>query len=370
LLAIQHGSAQNRVDGARLSLSRALAGHAGADPATQGVKERNMKPVARVLFALAIVTLLAGAPRAAAETTSKLPRIAYVWLASEGPSAPYTDAFRERMGQLGWTDGRTFVLEFRDAHGSLTELDAIMQALVQSKVDIIVAMCTPEGLSARKFTNTIPIVMAATGDPVAAGLAESFARPGGNVTGISGMMLELSAKRVGLMKEAFPKIKQVTAFWNPVRTDNRIEVKTMQDAGSRLAINVQSVEVRTHVELAAQLDAIGWDGTQAILTTGDTLVTSERATIAERAAKLGLPAIYDDRVYVEAGGIMSYGPNVRNMHRRAADFVDRILKGAKPADLPFEQPTKFELIVNNKAAKALGMTIPQSVLLQADEVIE
>jgi len=317
-----------------------------------------------------MVVLFTGLSSAAAQTASKLPRVAYVWLASEGPSAPYADAFRDRMGQLGWADGRTFALEVRDAHGSLTELDAIMQALVQSKVDIIVAMCTPEGLSARKFTTTIPIVMAATGDPVAAGLAESFGRPGGNVTGVSGLMLELSAKRVALLKESFPKINQVTAFWNPVRTDNRIEVKTMQDAGARLALNVQSVEVRTHVELASQLDAIGWDGTQAIMTTGDTLVTSERYTFVDRAAKLRLPAIYDDRVYVEAGGLMSYGPNVRNMHRKAADFVDKILKGAKAGDLPFEQPTKFELIVNKKAAKALGLAFPQSVLLQADEVIE
>ena len=328
-----------------------------------------MKFVSHVLFALAFLALLAGAPDAAAQTAPKLPRIAYVWLASEGPSAPYADAFNERMRQLGWNDGSNFVLEYRDARGSLTELDAIMQALVQSKVDLIVAMCTPEGVSARKFTSTIPIVMAATGDPVAAGLAQSFAKPGFNVTGVSGLILELSAKRVGLLKEAFPKISQVTAFWNPVRVDNRIEVKTMQDAGTRLAINIQSTEVRTLVELAAQLDAIGWDGTQAILTTGDTLVGSERFTITERVAKLRLPAIYDDRAYVEAGGVMSYGPNVRDMHRRAADFVDRILKGAKPADLPFEQPTKFEFIINNKAAKALGMTIPQSVLVQADELI-
>jgi putative ABC transport system substrate-binding protein len=329
-----------------------------------------MRRSSRAMFALVILIILISVPDVTAQRQSKLPRVAYVWLASEGPSAPYTDAFRERMGQLGWIDGKTFVLEHRDAHGSMTELDAIMQGLVQSKVDLIVAMCTPEGLSARKFTTTIPIVMAATGDPVAAGLAESFARPGGNVTGVSGMMLELSAKRVALLKEAYPNISQVTAFWNPVRPDNRTEVKTMQDAGTRLAINIQSTEVRTHVELAAQLDAIGWDGTQAILTTGDTLVTSERFAIAERAAKLRLPAIYEDRIYVEAGGVMSYGPNVRNMHRRAAEFVDRILKGAKPADLAFEQPTKFEFIINNKAAKALGMTIPQSVLVQADEVIQ
>src|SRR5438067_4177860 len=244
-----------------------------------------MKIVLRAVMSLASIVLLAAAPGAIAQPAPKLPRVAYVWLFSEGPSGPYSESFRDRMGQLGWIDGKNFVLEHRDAHGNPAELDAIMDALVQSKVDVIVAMCTPEGLSARKFTTTIPIVMAATGDPVAAGLAESFARPGGNVTGVSGMMLELSAKRVALLKEAFPHISQVTAFWNPVRSDNRIEVRTMQDAGTRLAINIQSTEVRTHVELAAQLDAIGWDGTQAILTTGDTLVTSERFQIAERAAR-------------------------------------------------------------------------------------
>ena len=240
--------------------------------------------------------------------------------------APYPDAFRERMTQLGWVDGRNVQTEYRDAHGSMTELDAIMQNLVESKVDIIVAMCTPEGVSARKFTRTIPIVMAATGDPVAAGLVETLARPGGNVTGVSGMVLELSAKRVEILKSAFPRISHVTALWNPGRPDNRAEVKTMQEAGNRVGVNVHSTEVRTRVELASKLDALGWDGTQAILTTGDTLVAAERNAITDRATRLRLPAIYDDRVFVEAGGLMSYGPNVRDMHRKAADYVDNVLR--------------------------------------------
>ncbi len=171
------------------------------------------------------------------------------------------------------------------------------------------------------------------------------------------------------MKSAFPQISQVTALWNPGRPDNRVEVKTMQDAGNRVGLNVQSTEVRTHVELVSQLDAIGWDGTQAIVTTGDTLVAAERHAITDRATKLRLPAINDDRVFVEAGGLMSYGPNVREMHRRAADYVDKILKGTKPANLPIEQPSKFELLINARTAQALGVTIPQTVLLQADEVI-
>jgi putative ABC transport system substrate-binding protein len=329
-----------------------------------------MKFNLRAIVALATVALAAASSGAAAPPVSKLPRVAYVWLFSEGPSGPYADSFRERMGQLGWVDGKTFLLEHRDAHGNPTELDAIMDALVKSKVDVIVAMCTPEGLSAKKFTSTIPIVMAATGDPVAAGLAQSLARPGGNVTGVSGLQLELSAKRVALLKETVPKLTQATALWNPARPENRLEVKAMQDAGARLGVKVQSSEVRSRDELATQLDAIGWDGTQAILNSGDAILASQRRAIVDRAAKLRLPALYEDRIYVESGGLMSYGANVRDMHRRAADYVDKILKGAKPSDLPFEQVSKFQLVVNQKTAKALGLTIPRAILLQADEVIK
>ena len=329
-----------------------------------------MKIVLRAALSLASIVLLAAALGTAAQPAPKLPRVAYVWLFSEGPSGPYAESFRERMGQLGWIDGKNFVLEHRDAHGNPKELDAIMEALVQSKVDLIVAMCTPEGLSAKKFTSTIPIIMAATGDPVAAGLAQSLARPGGNVTGVSGLVLELSAKRVGLLKETVPRLTQATALWNPARPENRLEVKVMQDAGAQVGVKVQSSEVRSRDELAIQLDAIGWDGTQAIVSSGDAMLASARRAIVDRTAKLRLPAAYEDRVYVEAGGLMSYGPNVRDMHRRAADYVDKILKGAKPGDLPFVQPTKFELVVSRKTAKALGITIPRNILLQADEVIE
>src|SRR3990172_4102843 len=317
----------------------------------------------RVSIALGTVVLFAVAMSAAAQTTSKLPRVAYVWLFSDGPSAPYPESFRERMAQLGWIDGRNFVMERHDAHGVAAELDAIMKQLVESKVDVILAMCTPEALSAMKFTSTIPIIVAATGDAVKAGLIQSMARPGGNVTGLSAMSLPLSTKRVALLKEAFPKLKQATVLWNSARPDNAEEVKTMQEAGKRLGIKVQSREVRTRVELATQLDSMSWDGTQSILNAGDSLVSAERRAIVNRAAQLRLPALYEDRIFVEAGGLMSYGPNMRLMHRRAADYVDKVLKGAKPNDLPFEQPTKFELVLNQKAAKALGVTFPRIVLL-------
>jgi putative ABC transport system substrate-binding protein len=231
-------------------------------------------------------------------------------------------------------------------------------------------MCTPEALSAKKFTSTIPIVVAATGDPVKAGLAQSMSHPGGNVTGVSAMSLPLSAKRVDLLKQTFPKLTQTTVLWNPSRPDNTPEVKTMQEAAARVGLKFQSDEVRSRDELTVKLDAIGWDGTQSLLNSGDSLLASEARVIAERANKLKIPALFEDRYFVEMGGLMSYGPDMRQLHRRAADYVDKILKGAKPGDLAIEQPTKFELVISKKAAKALGVTIPATVLLQADEVIE
>jgi len=329
-----------------------------------------MQTDARVTIAIVAIALSAAWSSAAAQPATKVPRIAYVWLFSQGPSAPYGDAFRERMSELGYVEGRTIQSEYLDAGGNGAKLDAIMEKLVRDKVDIIVAMCTPEALAAKKFTTTIPIVVAATGDPVKAGLVQSMANPGGNITGVSAMSLPLSAKRVDLLKQAFPNLTQTTVLWNPVRPDNTPEVVTMREAATRLGLKFQSDEVRSRDELAVKLDAISWDGTQSLLNSGDSLVSSESRTIAERAAKLKIPALFEDRYYVEMGGLMSYGPNYRKLHRRAADYVDKILKGAKPGDLAIEQPTKFELVINKKAAKALGVTIPATVLLQADEVIE
>jgi putative ABC transport system substrate-binding protein len=329
-----------------------------------------MQTAARVMMAIVAFALAATSLPAASQPATKVPRIAYVWLFGQGPSAPYADAFRERMSELGYVEGKTIQSEYIDAGGSGAKLDAIMEGLVRDKVDIIVAMCTPEALSAKKFTTTIPVIMAATGDPVKAGLVTSMAHPGGNITGVSAMSLQLSAKRVDLLKQTFPKLTQTTVLWNPARPDNTPEVKAMQEAAAKLGLKFQSDEIRSRDELAVKLEAIGWDGTQSLLNSGDPLLGSEARMIAERAAKLKIPALFEDRYFVEMGGLMSYGPNFRNMHRRAADYVDKVLKGAKPGDLAIEQPTKFELVINKRTAKALGMTIPTTVLLQADEVIE
>jgi putative ABC transport system substrate-binding protein len=318
---------------------------------------------------MTFAALAAMAPLVTSSAQKPAPRIAYVYLFKEGPTAPFLEAFRDRMRELGWVDGQNVHIESRDALGSQDKLAVIMRELVDSQVDVIVAMCTPEAKVAKRMTNTIPIVMAATGDPVVAGLAQSFSHPGGNVTGVSSMLVELSAKRLELLKAAFPSVTRATIFWNPERPDNTPEVNAMVDAGKQLGVQVQSRPVRTAEELATELDAMQSGATQALLNAGDPMIGGQEARLIAFAATHRLPALFEERSFVDAGGLMSYGPNFPRQHRRAADYVDRILKGAKPGDLPIEQPTTFEFVINLKTAKALGFTIAPSVLLRADEVI-
>jgi len=297
-------------------------------------------------------------------------RVAYVYIFKEGPSAPQVSAFRARMGQLGWTEGQNYALDVRDADGDFDRLNAIMKELVDAKVDVIVAACTPEGKAAAKHTSTIPIVLAATGDPVMAGLVKSLARPGGNITGVSAMLLELSAKRLALLKEAFPKVARATILWNPGRPDNEPEVRTMQEAGRSLGITLESQPVRTRAELADFLDLMPSTKTEALMNAGDTLIGgAQMESIVAAAAKMRIPALYEAREWVDRGGLMSFGPNFPGLHARAAEYVDKILRGAKPGDLPFEQPSRFEFVVNLKTAQAMGWTIPPSLLARADDVI-
>jgi ABC-type uncharacterized transport system, periplasmic component len=325
----------------------------------------------RVLaFFLGIALVLAAGAPATAQTSRKIPRVAYVYIFKEGPSAPFAKAFIGRLRELGWVDGRNITVEVRDAEGDPKKLADIMRALVESNVDVIVAACTPEAKAAVAFTKTIPIVMAATGDPVAAGLASSLARPGGNVTGVSAMLLDLSAKRLEILKQAFPGVTHATVLWNPARPDNRPEVAAMQAAAASLGVSLDSQEVRTQRELADTLDLLAVSGTQAILNAGDTLISNQAPHLIAFAAKQRIPALYENRQFVDDGGLMSFGPNFPALHRRAADYVDKILRGAKPGDMPIEQPTKFELVINMNTAKALGLAIPQSVALRADEVIQ
>lgn len=296
----------------------------------------------------------------------RIPRVGYVYIFKEGPSRPFVLDFEDRMKALGWINGQTYTLEVRDADGDMDKLAAMTRELVESRVDVIVAACTPEGRVAARFTRTIPIVMAATGDPVAAGLVASLAHPGGNITGSSGMMLEMSAKRLALLKEAFPKVTRAAILWNPARPDNKPEMEAMQAAGQALGIQLESVPVRTRPEID---DVLGLLKTDALLNAGDPLVSSKAGAIVDYAMKARIPGLFESREFVDRGGLMSFGPNFPELHRRAADYVDRILRGAKPGDLPIEQPSRFEFIVNLKTAKQMGWTIPQSVLGRADQVI-
>ena len=323
---------------------------------------------AKLPFA-ALATLLVVSLAVSAQESKHVPRIAYVYLYKLGPSGPFASAFEDRLRELGWVDGRTINIEYKDAQGDGEKLAAIMQELAESRVDLIVATCTPEARAAKKATTTIPVVVAATGDPVKSGLVASWARPGGNITGVSASLLDLSAKRMQVLKEVAPNVKRATALWNPIRGDNAIEVQVMQDAARKLGIELQSQQVRDREEMEVALDAMTKDGTQAFAVEGDPYVYTYASHLIEFASRQRLPAIYDNRLFADSGGLVSYGPNLPSLHRRAAEYVDKILKGAKPADLPFEQPSKFELVINLKAAKALGLTVPRSVLLRADEVI-
>jgi putative ABC transport system substrate-binding protein len=322
----------------------------------------------KLLAAASLLILALGAGDSLAQ--SKPMRVAYVWMFKTGPSAPFSKPFKARLDELGWKDGQNLRFEEHDANGDPKRLAAIMDELARTKVDVIVAMCTPEASAARKATSTIPIVVTAAGDLVAAGLAASYQRPGGNITGMSGILDELSAKRVELLRSSFPKVKVATILWNPQRPDNAVEVATIQATARKLGSEVRSVQVRTREELATALEMLEVDGTQALLNTGDTLLSSSIAQLVAREKQLKLPAVWGERAFPENGGLMSYGPDHVELQRGAAEYTDRILRGEKPGDLPIRQPTRFELIVNQKVARERGWQLPASVMVMADEVID
>jgi putative ABC transport system substrate-binding protein len=315
------------------------------------------------------VSAAIGSRMAMAQPAKSVPHVAYVYLYKDGPSRPMEHAFIQRMAELGWVNGQTVSITIHNAGGDPQKLAAIMRELVDSKVDVIVGACTPETKAAQKATSTIPIVVAATGDPVAAGVAASLARPGGNVTGVSGMWLDQSAKRISLLKELVPSIKRASVIWNPERPDNKIEVDAMATAARSLGIQLDSLQVRTAVELSDTLEMLPTTRPQGLLNAGDALVNGNFPRIIDYLNRAKLPAVFEDRYFVDLGGLMSYGPSLPEMHIWAAEYVDKILKGAKPADLPFRQPSKFELVINMQAAKKLGIAIPRSLLVRADEVI-
>jgi putative ABC transport system substrate-binding protein len=303
---------------------------------------------------------------------AKVPRIGYLEpIIPQNDSSRFLEDFRQGLRELGYVEGKNLQLEVRWGQGKLETLPSLAAELVRLKVDVIVAVTSPSVLAASRATRTIPIVMPVSSDPVGDGLVTSLARPGGNITGLSMMTPELGEKRLQLLKEAFPNLSRpIAVLWNPDYVGMVARFRQAQGAAPSVGMGVRSVEVRDSRELERALETMDRDRPDALLPLVDPLTFSQRFRIVEFAAQEHLPAIYETSQFVDAGGLMSYGPNTDDMVRRAAGYVDKILKGAKPGDLPIEQPEKFELVINLKSAKTLGVTIPRSVLVQADRVIE
>jgi putative ABC transport system substrate-binding protein len=318
-----------------------------------------------VVLALMLVSLTAEAQQA-----GKIPRIGYLVLAPlvDPPSAERA-AFVDGLRGLGYIAGRNLIIEYRSAAWSRELLPPLAAELVDLRVDLILAAGPQATQAAREATQKIPIVMIA-GSPMESGLVASLARPGGNVTGFSTNMPELGGKRLELLHEAVPRASRVSVIWNPGNPAATSEWKATQAAARTLGMKLESVEVRGAEEFRAVLSKMSQHRPPAVVMIDDTLTTTYREIFAEFALKNRLPAIMASRAFAESGGLMSYGTTTSDLFRRAAGQVDRILKGANPADLPVEQPTKFESVINLKTAKALGLTIPQSILLRADQIIE
>jgi putative ABC transport system substrate-binding protein len=323
------------------------------------------------------VTLLGGAaiawPLAArAQQPERMRRIGVLQgLAESDPEWPRRfGAFKQRLQELGWNEGRSVAFEFRFADEKPERLPALAAELVQANIDVILTNAAQPIEAARKATSTVPIVMASVGDALGAGYVASLARPGGNVTGLTLVATDQSAKRLQLVKEIVPNLVRVAVLWNGNASGHRLQLQEMERANPGLGIVLQSLPIRNVDEIDAGLQAAVQANAQAIVTMDDPVVQSQRERIVAFAMRQRLPVMSEFRPATEAGALMSYGPNQIDLWRRAADYVDKILKGAKPADIPVEQPTKFELVINLKTAKALGITIQPGVLAIADEVIE
>ena len=300
-----------------------------------------------------------------AQQPVKIPRIGVL-----AGGAPNHHAFRQGLSERGYVEGRTITIEWRDVEGKLDRLPDVAAELVRLKVDVIVVSSNPAVIALKQATQTIPIVMANVGDPVGAGFVAGLAKPGGNITGLSNQHEETSGKRLGLLKEVNPKISHVAVLRNPSIPTHSVLWRETQTAATALGVKALAVDFRSHDDFESAFGTMIRGRTDALVVLPDPVTNTRRKQIVELAARYRLPAMYPFSQWVEDGGLISYGPSPADLWRRSAYYVDRILKGAKPADLPVEQPTKFELIINLKTAKALGLTIPQSILIRADQVIQ
>ena len=310
---------------------------------------------------LPIIVLLGGGAIAEAQQPARIPRIGILAAPSAFFFSTRLEAFRQRLRELGYVEGKNILIEYRYAEGKLERLPDLAAELVRLKVDVIVT-AGPSNRVAKKASATIPIVFAADSDPVGGGLVSGLARPGGNITGLSLMSPDLNGKRLELLKEAFPKVAHVAFLWGSPTARGNLTLTEMESATKALRLKLKSLKVQSLDDFDGAFARAKRDGSQALVTSPHPLINTQQRQVLDFAAKNRLPAMYPTSEFVEAGGLMSYAPNYVDLFRRAADYVDKILNGTKPADLPIDQPKKFELIVNLKAAKQIGVTSPPNVL--------
>jgi len=322
-----------------------------------------------VIWLLATV-LLGAVPFVDAQQPGKIPRIGYLGNSSPTLEPDLLEAFRQGLRNLGYVDGQNIIIEYRWADGKYDRFPDLVADLVRLNVGVIIAAGTPGILATKQATKTIPIVMAVAGDAVGAGLVGSLARPGGNVTGLTSLAGELEGKRLELLKEIVPKLSRVAVLLNPANPFTALARKETQVSAEALHLKLEPVEVKAIEEFETAFARIARQRPGAVVMLADRFLLANRARIVDFAVERRLPVMYPYREFVDGGGFASYGANYPDMFRRAATYVDKILKGTKPADLPVEQPTKFELVINLKAAKQIGVTIPPNVLARADKVIK
>ena len=320
-------------------------------------------------FVTGLGLILATPVAAAAQQAGKIYRVGFLW---DSPAVwpNVLEAFRQGLRDLGWVEGQNIVVEYRWAEGRFDRLPALVEELVRLKVDLIVAPASIYTEAAKRATSTIPIVFASHADPVNTGHVASLARPGANITGLTVVMSETMAKSLDLLKEAIPGLTRVAVIWDPATPSHGPALKAVEVTGQALGLRLQTLAVRSATEFDSAFSAIVQERAGAVLVLATPLFIGRAKRLAELALTHRLPTMFGPREHVEAGGLLSYSPDRADLYRRAATYVDKILKGAKPADLPVQQATKFELVVNLKTAKALGVTIPRSLLARADEVIE
>ncbi len=326
--------------------------------------------VSRLVLMVILAVLLTAPLAAEAQPPERTVTIGYLGNSSPALEANLVAAFREGLRQLGYLEGRNLIIKYEWVEGQQERYPVLARELARLQPDVILTAGTPGTLAAKQATQSIPIVAAVAGDPVQAGLVSSLAKPGGNVTGLSGATPELEGKRLDLLKQAVPNLSRVAILLNPANPFTTIAWKTNQSAAAALGVKLQPVEARGAGDLDRALASIKAARPHGLIIIADRLLLAYRAPIVQFVTKNRLPGMFPFREFVQEGGLMAYGPDYVDLFRRAATYVDKILKGAKPADLPVEQPTKFELVINLKTAKALGLTIPPSLLLQVDQVIE